>query len=116
MESYFDNKEFKSLSELQEGEYENCIFRNCNFIKNNFSSYIFTECEFQGCDLSLCTFNNTSFNQVNFVDCKILGVSFEYCNTFGLDISFENCNVNQSSFFKLQLKIKFFYKYAISRG
>ncbi len=34
----------------------------------------------------------------------MLGLLFENCHEFGLSFSFENCNLNHSSFFKTKIK------------
>ena len=34
----------------------------------------------------------------------MLGLKFETCNDFGLAFSFENCNLNHSSFYQTKLK------------
>ena len=71
------------------GEYENCKFNNCDL--SNFN-------------LSLAKLNKTVLQGVNFKDCKLLGLLFEKCNPFGLELSFDGCNLNHSSFYKLKLK------------
>jgi len=34
----------------------------------------------------------------------MLGLHFESCNTFGLSVNFDNCNLNHSSFYKTKLR------------
>jgi fluoroquinolone resistance protein len=86
------------------GDYENCSFINCDFSEANLSDLNFLECEFIGCNLSLVKLNNTSLREVKFKKCKLLGLHFEDCNNLLITIDFEDCILNISSFFKLNLK------------
>ncbi len=99
----FEKKDYTQQS-LPAGEYEDCRFVNCNFEKSNLSSIKFIQCEFVGCNLSLATILNTSFGDVFFKDCKMLGLHFEQCNTFGFIVRFEKCVLEHSSFFQVNLK------------
>lgn len=45
-----------------------------------------------------------AFRSVDFLNCKLLGLHFDDCNTFLLSFSFEDCVLNFSSFYKLKLK------------
>jgi uncharacterized protein YjbI with pentapeptide repeats len=89
---------------LAKGEYENCTFSNCVFSNGNLSEITFSECTFEHCDLSMAKLAGTAFKDVKFKNCKLLGLRFDDCNTFSLALSFENCTLNFSSFFKLKLK------------
>ncbi len=80
-------------------EYENCTFKNCVFTSLPLSDIKFIDCEFIECDLSLVICNNTSFT-----GCKMLGIFFDNCSSFGLSFSFRGCNLNHSSFHGLSLK------------
>jgi len=42
--------------------------------------------------------------EVRFKDCKLLGLNFNDCNTFLMDVFFENCQLSLVSFYKLPLK------------
>ena len=79
-----------SITRLPKAEYENCIFENCNFSKANLSNSTFSECEFIDCDISNATLAEVTLKETLFKDCKLLGVNFQYCNTFILSFSFEN--------------------------
>jgi len=48
--------------------------------------------------------NNTSFKGVKFTNCKLLGLNFNDCDNFLLMMYFDNCQLNLSSFYKLELK------------
>ncbi|MCU0471311.1 MAG: pentapeptide repeat-containing protein, partial [Arcicella sp.] len=85
-------------------DYENCTFINCSFSNANLSDYNFTDCQFEQCDFSLAKVKNTAFRDVQFKSCKLLGVRFEDGNKFGFSTIFENCTLNLSSFYKMNLK------------
>ena len=99
----FQNTDY-TINELPQGEYEQCTFRNCNLKDGNLSGFLFIDCTFQGCDLSMAKINKTSFRDVKFIDCKMLGLRFDSCNSMLISFTFERCVLNFSSFFKLKLK------------
>ncbi|UJF30238.1 pentapeptide repeat-containing protein [Kaistella sp. 97-N-M2] len=107
-ETYVRDQTFEKLDftqkPLAKGEYEDCTFRNCNFENHNLSGFKFTTCEFTDCNLSLAPLNGTALRDIKFKDCKMLGLQFERCNDFGLAFSFQNCQLNLSSFFQLNLR------------
>lgn len=90
--------------EFPKGEYESCRFINCSFSGANLSQYLFSECVFEECDLSSIRVDNTSFKEVAFNNCKMLGVHFENANPFLFEVTFDNCQLNLSSFYKVNLK------------
>jgi len=92
------------INPLPKGEYEACTFVNCDFSEASLSEYMFTECTFKGCNLSLAKLVQTAFREVQFNECKLVGLLFDTCNTFGFSVSFERCNLGQSSFYKTGLK------------
>jgi fluoroquinolone resistance protein len=89
---------------LIKGVYENCLFNNLDLSNLNFSDYRFIDCVFNGCNLSLTKLNKTGLQEVKFQGCKMLGLHFDAVNDFGLEVSFENCMLNHSSFYKKKLK------------
>ena len=99
----FNKLDFTHTSFLK-GEYESCVFRNCNFEEANLSEFKFLDCEFQECNFSLALLHGTVLREVKFIGCKMLGLQFETCNDFGLSFSFENCQVNHSTFFQMNIK------------
>lgn len=103
-DKYFHDETFIKLSSLSIGEYENCVFDNCDFSNSDISGINLVECIFTNCNLSLVKLNKTSLQNIQFKYCKIMGVRFDTCNPFGLSISFHNCQLNHSSFYKLKLK------------
>ena len=99
----FDKLDF-TQEPLPKGEYENCMFTNCNFEETNLNDIKFMDCNFQDCNWSLVQLNGTVLREVKFKDCKMLGLQFETCNDFGLSFSFENCQLNHSTFFQMNIK------------
>ena len=99
----FDKVDF-THEPLSKGEYENCTFTNCNFEEINLTEFKFVNCEFQDCNWSLARLDGTVLREVKFKDCKMLGLQFETCNDFGLSFSFENCQLNHSTFFQMNIK------------
>ena len=99
----FEKMDF-TINRLARGEYNNCVFKNCNFYNSDLSNLVFRQCSFDGCDLSLSAFRYTTLNDIKFINCKLLGVQFSECNDFLLSLGFENCILNMAVFFKLKLK------------
>lgn len=91
-------------TQLNSEEYELCTFSNCQFSQGDLSNISFTECTFINCDLSNTRVTNTAFKTVSFEQCKLIGVHFEDCNTFLLDLTFTDSTLNISSFYQLNLK------------
>ena len=116
-QEYIVNKTFEKIDSgkapLLKAEYECCRFLNCSFSESDLSGFQFTECEFSGCNLSLVKLNNTSLRDVKFNDCKMLGLHFDACSTFGLSFSFENCILNHSSFYGLDIRKTLFKNAAL---
>lgn len=103
-ENYIQDKTFDKSNSLTKGEYENCIFNNCNLADQDLSQFRFTDCTFRGCNLSLAKIIKTSFQDITFKDCKMLGLRFDTCHEFGLAFSFEGCQLHHASFYKLKIK------------
>lgn len=99
----FDRNDFTQAL-FEKGEYENCFFNSCNFASLDLSDFRFTNCTFNGCNLSLAKLNKTALHDITFKDCKMLGLRFDTCHEFGLSFSFEGCQLNHSSFFKIKIK------------
>lgn len=93
-----------SKSPLQIGDYENCIFSDCNFANADLSDINFYECRFISCNVSMAKLMKTAFRDVQFKDCKLLGLHFQNCSDFLFSVSFENCILNLSSFYQRNLK------------
>jgi len=89
---------------LKEGDYEYCLFRNCNFSDINLSHFSFTECEFNGCNLSMAKLGSTAFRDARFKDCKLLSLHFEHCKELLFAVDFDHCILNLSCFYNRKLK------------
>lgn len=105
----FDNTDFQLISSDYR-EFENGIFNNCTFFEQDLSNLRFVDCMFNGCNLSMVKLHNTALCNIKFRDCKMLGVHFNDCDEFGLSFSFENCQLDYSSFYKTKIKKTIFKK------
>ncbi len=105
---YIPDKTYDKLyfieTPLEQGDYENCKFNNCDFSDANLRNFKFTDCEFTGCNISLAILYMTVFRDVKFKDCKMLGLRFDNCHKFALSFTFDNCSLNHSSFFQTKIK------------
>jgi uncharacterized protein YjbI with pentapeptide repeats len=98
----FSGKNFL-LEPLELGDYENCQFIGCNFAGCDLSEFEFADCHFEDCNLSNVRLAETGLKTVSFKGCKLLGLIFSDCNEFLFAVSFENCQLNLSSFFRLKM-------------
>lgn len=100
---YIVDESIENKSDLPIGEYENCTFTNCDFKEQDFSNYKFISCTFHTCNLSMIVLKKTILRDCAFIQCKMMGVQFNNCNTFGLSFRFESCLLNYASFYKLKI-------------
>jgi len=90
-------------------EFQDCIFKQCDFSDSTFSGSKFLDCTFEECNLSLMKLGNTTLQSVIFKDCKILGVNFHECSDFLFSVAFNNCILDFASFAgKKMTKTNFF--------
>ena len=113
MESkYIDDQTFTNVDFSKEtfpiAEYEYCTFIGCNFSNSILSQTRFLEAEFVDCNFSNALLGNTSFQTVIFKNCKMLGLQFDVCDQFGFAASFDNCQLDHSSFHGMKLNRSFF--------
>ncbi|MBD0833129.1 pentapeptide repeat-containing protein [Aestuariibaculum sediminum] len=99
----FEKQDF-SKKRLPKGDYEYCTFINCNFAEGLLSEVKFLECDFEDCNLSAANVMHSSFQDVNFKNCKMLGVHFNNCNLFGFAVKLNNCNLENASFYQVNLQ------------
>ncbi len=85
-------------------EYEDCTFSNCNFENVDLSGIKFSTCTFVDCNISLAKLRNTTLQDIRFISCKMMGLQFDTCNTFGISFYFENCHLQHSTFVKMKIK------------
>ncbi len=95
--------DFKNIA-FKIGEYDNCIFNNCNLSSTDLTNSIFIDCVFNNCNLSMAKINNVIFRDVKFNSCKLLGLFFDTANEHGLAFSFEHSTLDNSSFVKTKIK------------
>lgn len=105
---YLNDKKYEkidfSITKFDVAEYQNCIFKLCNFSNSNLSYSVFINCEFVDCNLSMVKLNQTAMRQIRFRNSKMLGIQFQDTNPFLLALDFEDCVLNLSSFYKVNIK------------
>lgn len=89
---------------LEAKEYTRCTFEGCDLKSADLTGKVFVECIFRNCDLSLASTTRTSWRGVRFEQCKLLGLRFDQCHTFLLELGFEDCILDLASFHGLRLK------------
>jgi uncharacterized protein YjbI with pentapeptide repeats len=107
IDNYFEEEEFKRIdftqTKIKKGEYDNCIFIECNFSNAHASNIQFVECKFVDCNFSNAIVKDTAFKDVTFVNCKLIGVRFYEVDNFLLKMEFVNCLLGFSSFRELKI-------------
>ncbi|MEO9869798.1 pentapeptide repeat-containing protein [Ekhidna sp.] len=99
------NETFEKLTALDnQNEYECCTFKNCDFSGGNLSATKFIESEFIDCNLSNAKLNETSILDVQFKSCKMLGIQFDMSNPLLFSAIFENCQLNDCTFYEMKLR------------
>jgi len=109
--SYY-SQNFKELNlssqTLRSIEFEDCSFTECNFSNATFDQCQFVDCTFTKCNLSLVKLAFSQFNDVSFKSSKVIGIDWTKAHWPNLalfsPISFEQCTINDCSFFDLELK------------
>lgn len=110
-ESVYLSAVFEHLDHASEAisgkEFEDCTFKHCNFSNTHFEDCRFIECSFSQCNLSLLNLSSSRIADVHFEQCKMLGIDWTRVHwpqmIFNAPMSFENCALNDSSFFGLEL-------------
>ena len=64
---------------LNQKEFKQCYFKNCDFVDMTFDHCYFISCVFENCDLSNITFDSTLLRDTLFINCKMMGTSFHEC-------------------------------------
>ena len=109
VEKFNLDKHFENVSgdnrfwEAHGNNYENCLFSGCKFQKNSLEEIKFYDCRFENCDLSLVDVRKTLFRNIEFTGCRLSGVLFDQCNSFGLEVRFYDSKLDHSIFFGLKL-------------
>jgi fluoroquinolone resistance protein len=108
---YIIDQEYnKIIHALPPGEYENCVFRNCDLSDDSLSEYFFIDCVFESCNLSAAKLSGTAFRHVSFRNSKLLGLDFSNCSKMLFEVGFEDCRMNMCGFYKWNLKKTVFRK------
>lgn len=102
MDETYTGEDFSS-TRLKTGEYDNCVFIDCNFSNTHLSNCTFLECSFTDCNLTNVKFGGTTFNDVTFENCKLLGADFSVCNNFMLQLRFRESVLDLAIFAGLNL-------------
>jgi uncharacterized protein YjbI with pentapeptide repeats len=106
--NYIADETFKgknyTKTRLPKGEYEHCVFEQCDFSNGYLDNQNFSECVFTDCNLSNANIKYTLCNDVRFSHCKLLGLKFEDLNDFLIRFQCEDCTLNLASFYGLTLK------------
>jgi fluoroquinolone resistance protein len=109
--SEYFSKIFDSLDaageSLTEITFENCIFQQCNFSDAQFYKCKFVDCVFTASNLSNIKVDYSKFFDSSFKESKLVGVDWSKADwprfNFTSPISFNECIINDSSFFRLCL-------------
>ena len=103
---YFSEQKFTKpdTSKVIKADYDNCVFTDCNFADQDLSGYKFSDCDFRDCDLSNVKISQTAFLDVVFRNCKLIGINFEDAHQFNTSFRFEDCLMDHSSFYQLDIR------------
>lgn len=103
----FEGVDFEDVAlsgrRLSDAELDACRFLSCDLSEARLEDCSFIDCELRSCDLTLTRVGGTSFRGVRFVECRLLGVDWtEAATALGLEIVFERCVLDGSSFVGLR--------------
>ena len=101
---------------LTKGEYEACTFNDCDLSSSDLSEFIFDGCTFFRCNISLAKLRRTALRDVIFRECKMVGLHFEDCEQIGISFVFEECLLNNSSFYGMKFKKGIFRKSSLKEA
>lgn len=108
MSKHITDTEFDGTATLVQADYESCTFRHFDFSNVDLSAFRFMQCEFIQCNFSLTKTRKTMFDDVIFRECKLVGVRFDECNAFSLQLRFENCIISHGSFAQVRMQKSIF--------
>ncbi|NMH29440.1 pentapeptide repeat-containing protein [Flavobacterium silvaticum] len=108
----FTDREFgpadSEIQSWQKASLDQCVLRNCDFATLDLTGSEFENCEFISCNFSNAKCRGTAFRDCSFSESKLLGFRFDLCDAFGLQVSFDSCQLDHASFYKCRLpKTKF---------
>jgi uncharacterized protein YjbI with pentapeptide repeats len=105
---FFENETFTPLTAgkklLLPAEFLDCTFQGLDLSGKDLSNRLFEECTFVDCNLSLARVTLAAFRTVTFRNCKMLGIAFQNASPVALSVTFEDCMLDNCSFFKMKLR------------
>lgn len=84
----------------KETQFEDCIFKNCDFTEFNFAGCDFINTTFEDCNFSMVKFGYVALDNVHFVGCKMIGADFSTVKEFLFSANFTNCALDYAAFMK----------------
>ena len=98
-------KTIESKQNLDGWEYSDTLFRNCQFIEEDWSRVTFENCCFESCNISSREFKGAKLQDVSIRKSKIVGGKFFQCHEFSSNFSFHDsvlisCNFTDMSLIK----------------
>ncbi len=109
----FEDKEYEGVTFkdefITEEVFANCTFKNCRFVhctlfKCNFKHCAFISNTFERCDISVCSFKESRVEKMTLIKTKAVGIDWSGKFKYKLEINFEGCVINLSSFAEVTLK------------
>lgn len=87
--------------------FTDCRFAACDFRNSQAENCAFRNCLFENCKLNLWRLSGSVYSGCKFIDCDMSGIDWTAANLPKLrlccPLAFENCRLNHSSFFGLDL-------------
>ncbi len=109
---YFFEQTYQQINarehKLPMAEYEQCVFRNCDFSGADLNRFKFIDCRFMDCNLSMASLADTVMNKVVFERCKLLGLHWFQCDRFMFSVWFKESNLANGSFYNFNIKKTYF--------
>ncbi len=111
-ETEFIMQTFKNLQldgeEVRSKIFDECSFENCSFRETQFIACTFKECKFDHCNLSLMKVQAARFLNVSYTHCQLSGVNWSAAAPAMLasksPINFISCGLNYATFIGMKLK------------
>ena len=98
----FEKVSFDNLV-LENHTFEDCRFISCSFAHISLKEASFISCEFDACSLTLCDMKFATLNGVVFRNCRLIGLNYTECNSFGFSPEYYDCVLDTNMFFENNL-------------
>ncbi len=95
--------------------FENVLFSCCDFACADLSGLKFENCVFEDCRFSAAAVQKTLFNGVKFIRCQMRGLNLRVCYRLTLSVGFEDCLLEEASFYGLPLRKTLFANCSLRR-